>query len=85
MVDLCSLFKNLVLNVQHLSQSSVLADTGSRSEGGIIFFIIVVQHIAQSSVLADTESHSEGGVVFFDFLGLVLVHYPEWIGRTQTL
>ena len=40
----------------------------------------VVRHIAQSEILADTYSHAEGGVVFFDFLGLVMVHYPEWVG-----
>lgn len=42
--------------------------------------LAVVSHIAQSEILADTHSHREGGVVFFDFLGLVLVHYPEWVG-----
>lgn len=42
--------------------------------------LAVVRHIAQLEILADTGSHSEGGVVFFDFLGLCLVHYPEWAG-----
>ena len=45
----------------------------------------VVRHIAQSDILADTSSHSEGGVIFFDFLGLFLIHYPEWVGMLLNL
>jgi len=47
--------------------------------------LAVVKHIAQSDVLADTESHSSGSVVFFDFLGLCMVHYPEWAGMLLNL
>ncbi|XP_023345863.1 endoplasmic reticulum metallopeptidase 1 isoform X2 [Eurytemora carolleeae] len=47
--------------------------------------LAVVGHIAQSDILADTSSHSEGGVVFFDFLGLFLIHYPEWVGMLLNL
>ena len=31
-------------------------------------------------MLADTASQSTGSVVFFDFLGLCMIHYPEWVG-----
>lgn len=42
--------------------------------------LAVVRNIAQSDVLGHTDIESKGGVVFFDFLGLFLIHYPEWFG-----
>ena len=42
--------------------------------------LAVVRHVGQSDVLGHTDDESRGGVVFFDFLGLALIHYPEWAG-----
>lgn len=42
--------------------------------------LAVVKNVAQAEILGHTEHQSKGGVVFFDFLGLFLIHYPEWAG-----
>ena len=42
--------------------------------------LAVVRQIAMSDVLGHTDIEGKGGVIFFDFLGLFLIHYPEWLG-----
>jgi len=42
--------------------------------------LAVVREVASSDVLGHTDIQSKGGVIFFDFLGLFLIHYPEWLG-----
>jgi hypothetical protein len=60
-------------------------DTEDRIPGGSVQragdnLLAVVRAIAQAEVLGHTDHESKGGVVFFDFLGLFLIHYPEWCG-----
>eukprot|EP00096_Caligus_rogercresseyi_P010754 TRINITY_DN4013_c0_g1_i1.p1 TRINITY_DN4013_c0_g1~~TRINITY_DN4013_c0_g1_i1.p1 ORF type:complete len:900 (-),score=145.35 TRINITY_DN4013_c0_g1_i1:1936-4635(-) len=42
--------------------------------------LAVVRRVASLDVLRDTASHRSGNIVYFDFLGLFLIHYPEWVG-----
>lgn len=42
--------------------------------------LALVKSIMNSPFLADPGEYRHGAMVFFDFLGVVMVHYPERIG-----
>ena len=42
--------------------------------------LALVKSIINSPFLADPGEYRHGAMVFFDFLGVVMVHYPERIG-----
>ena len=42
--------------------------------------LALVKGIVNSPYLADPGEYRHGAMVFFDFLGIVMIHYPERIG-----
>lgn len=76
-LDIAYMKNGYVYHTMYDTEERIPAGSVQRAGDNLL---AVTRNIAQSNVLGHTDNESKGGVVFFDFLGVFLIHYPEWIG-----
>ncbi|XP_001640905.2 endoplasmic reticulum metallopeptidase 1 [Nematostella vectensis] len=76
-IDIAYITNGFVYHTQYDTPAAITK--GSIQRAGENVFS-VVKEIANSPLLEDPGEYRHGAMVFFDFLGLLMIHYPERIG-----
>ena len=76
-MDLAYVANGYVYHTNYDTPAAVTPGSIQRAGDNIL---AVAKSIVNSPFLVDPGEYRHGAMVFFDFLGLVMVHYPERIG-----
>lgn len=76
-MDLAYTANGYVYHTNYDSPAAVTPGSIQRAGDNIL---ALVKSIINSPFLVDPGEYRHGAMVFFDFLGVVMVHYPERIG-----